>query len=61
LLLDWLVANAWQQCASDPCIYIFRTGLVFAMIALYVDEIPAARNDPAWMASFNSILALGSK
>jgi hypothetical protein len=38
LLRDWLVANGWQQCVSDPCIYIFRTGPVFAMIALYVDN-----------------------
>jgi hypothetical protein len=41
----WHVDNGWQQCISDPCIYIFRAGHVFAMIALYVDDIPAARND----------------
>jgi hypothetical protein len=42
---DWLVNTGWQQCVSDPCIYIFRTGSVFAMTALYVDDIPAACND----------------
>jgi ATP-binding cassette subfamily B (MDR/TAP) protein 1 len=47
LLRDWLVSNGWQQCFSDPCIYIFRTGSVFAMIAMYVDDIPAACNDMA--------------
>jgi hypothetical protein len=41
LLRDKLVENGRQQCISDPCIYIFRTGTVFAMIAIYVDDIPA--------------------
>ena len=41
------VDNGWQQCVSDPCIYIFRIGPIFAMIALYVDDIPAACNDTA--------------
>jgi hypothetical protein len=26
LLRAWLVNNGWQQCRSDPCIYIFRAG-----------------------------------
>jgi hypothetical protein len=45
LLRAWLVDHGWQQCVSDPCIYIFRTGHVFAMIVFYVDDIPAACND----------------
>jgi hypothetical protein len=46
LLRGWLVDHGWQQCVSDPCIYIFRAGHVdFAIIALYVDDIPAACND----------------
>jgi hypothetical protein len=45
LLRAWLVDNGWQQCVSDPCIYIFRAGHVFAMIGLYVDDIPATYND----------------
>jgi hypothetical protein len=56
LLRAWLVDNGWQQCVSDSCIYIFRTGHVFAMIVLYVDDIPAACNDPAWLASFKAKL-----
>jgi hypothetical protein len=56
LLRDWLVNTRLQQCVSDPCIYIFRTGSVFAMIALYVDDIPAACNDTAWLASFKARL-----
>jgi hypothetical protein len=56
LLRAWLVDHGWQQCVSDPCIYIFRTGHVFAMIALYVDDIPAACNDLAWLASFKAQL-----
>jgi hypothetical protein len=44
---------------SDPCIYIFRTGHVFAMIAMYVDDIPAACNDATWLASFKA--QLGSR
>jgi hypothetical protein len=56
LLRASLVDHAWQQCVSDPCIYIFRTGHVFAMIALYVDDIPTACNDTAWLASFKAQL-----
>jgi hypothetical protein len=56
LLRSWLVDHGWQQCVSDPYIYIFRTGYVFAMIALYVDDIPAACNDATWLASFKAQL-----
>jgi hypothetical protein len=57
LLRAWLVDNGWQQCASDPCIYIFRAGHVFAMIALYyVDDIPAACNDATCLTSFKAQL-----
>jgi hypothetical protein len=41
---------------SNPCIYIFRTGHVFAMIAMYVDDTPAACNDATWLASFKAQL-----
>jgi hypothetical protein len=40
----------------DPCIYTFRTGDMFVMIALYVDDIPAACNDVAWMQAFKVTL-----
>jgi hypothetical protein len=56
LLRAWLAEHGWQQCVSDPCIYIFRTGHVFAMIALYVDDIHAACNYTAWLASFKAKL-----
>jgi hypothetical protein len=56
LLRAWLVDNGWQQCVSDPCIYVFRAGHVFAMIALYVDDIPAAYNDASWLTSFKAKL-----
>jgi hypothetical protein len=56
LLRDWLVNTGWRQCISDPCIYIFRTGSVFAIIALYVDDIPAACNNTTWLASFKAHL-----
>jgi hypothetical protein len=56
LLRAWLVDNGWQQCIYGPCIYIFRTGHVLAMIALYVDDIPAACNDATWLASFKAQL-----
>jgi hypothetical protein len=56
LLRAWLVDNGWQQCVSDPYIYVFRAGHVFAMIALYVDDIPAANNDPSWLTSFKAKL-----
>jgi hypothetical protein len=56
LLRAWLVDHWWQQCVSDPRIYIFRTGHVFAMAALYVDDIPAACNDATCLASFKAEL-----
>jgi hypothetical protein len=61
LLRAWLVDNGWQQCVSDPCIYIFRVGHVFAMITLYVDDIPAACNDAKWLISFKARLGAGFK
>jgi hypothetical protein len=56
LLRAWLVNHGWQQCVSDPCIDVSRTGPVFATIAFYVDDIPAAYNDAAWLASFKAQL-----
>jgi hypothetical protein len=35
---------------------MFRTGYVFAMIAMYVDDVPAACNDATWLASFKAQL-----
>jgi hypothetical protein len=56
LFRSWLVDHGWQQRVSDSCIDIFRTGHVFAMIALYVDDILAACNDTAWLVSFKAQL-----
>jgi hypothetical protein len=42
LLRALLVDNGWQKSISDQCIYTFRAGSIFAMIALYVDDNPAA-------------------
>jgi hypothetical protein len=56
LLRAWLADHGWQQCVSDPCIHIFRTGHVFAIIAQCVDDIPAAFNDATWIASFKARL-----
>jgi hypothetical protein len=61
LLRAWLVDHGWQKCVSDPCIYIFRTGHVFAIIALYVDDIPAACKDATWLASFKAQLGVRFK
>jgi hypothetical protein len=52
----WLVDNGWQQFVSNPCIYVFRAGQVFAMIAVYVDDIPAACNDASWLISLKAEL-----
>jgi hypothetical protein len=41
----------------DPCIYTFRIGDIFAIIALYVDDIPAACSDTTWMQAFKATLA----
>jgi hypothetical protein len=56
LLRDWLVEHGWQHFISGPCIYFFRAGTIFAMIALYVDDIPAACNDATWLTSFKARL-----
>jgi hypothetical protein len=61
LLRAWLVDNGWQQCVSDPCVYIFRAGHVFAMIALYVDDIPVTCNDASWLTSFKAQLGVRFK
>jgi hypothetical protein len=55
-LREWLVEKGWKYCMFDPCIYTFRTGDIFAMIALYVDDIPAACNDTTWMHAFKATL-----
>jgi hypothetical protein len=52
MLQDWLVDHGWQQCKSEPCIYIIKTGTIFAMIALYANDISAKCNDIAWMTAF---------
>jgi hypothetical protein len=56
LLRDLLVEQGWKQCMSDPCISIFRTSDILAMIALYVDDIPVACNDTTWMHAFKATL-----
>jgi hypothetical protein len=56
LLHAWLVDHGWQQRVSNPCTYVFRTGPVFAMIALYVDDILKACNDAAWLTWFKAQL-----
>jgi hypothetical protein len=54
LMRALLVDNGWRQWISDPCIYIFRAGNIFAMIAHYADDIPAACHDATWLTSFNA-------
>jgi hypothetical protein len=41
---------------SDPCIYIFEADGVFAMIALYVDDIPVACNNTTWQVAFTALV-----
>jgi hypothetical protein len=41
---------------SDPCIYIFEADGVFAMIALYVDDILDACNNTAWRVAFTALV-----
>jgi hypothetical protein len=40
----------------DPCIYIFEADGVFAMIALYFDDIPVASNNVAWRVAFTTLV-----
>jgi hypothetical protein len=56
LLRDWLVSHGWRQLMSDPCIYIFEADGVFAMIALYVDDILVACNNTAWRVAFAALV-----
>jgi hypothetical protein len=41
---------------SDPCIYTFRNGNIFAMIELYVADIPIVYNDTPEMQAFKAKL-----
>jgi hypothetical protein len=56
LLRDWLVSQGWRQLISDPCIYIFEADGVFAMIALYLDDIPVSCNNTAWRVAFTALV-----
>jgi hypothetical protein len=56
LLRDWLVSQGWRQLMSDPCIYIYEADGVFAMIALYVDDIPVACNNTYWRVAFTALV-----
>jgi hypothetical protein len=56
LLLDGLVSQGWRQLMSYPCIYIFEADGVFAMIALYVDDIPMACNNTSWRVAFTALV-----
>jgi hypothetical protein len=40
----------------DQCIYIFEADGVFAMIALYVDDIPVACKNTAWRVAFTALV-----
>jgi hypothetical protein len=53
LLREWLLLQGWTQCKSDPCIYVAG---VFAMIGVYVDDLPLACNNPTWVSKFKSTL-----
>jgi hypothetical protein len=53
MLRDWKVDKWWQECI---CIFVFRTGGIFTMIVLYVDDIPAACNYTSWLALFKARL-----
>jgi hypothetical protein len=55
LLRDLFVSKGWRQLMSDPCIYIFEANGVFAMIALYVDDIHVACNNTAWRVAFTAL------
>jgi hypothetical protein len=54
-LRDKLVSLGSRQLMSDPCIHIFEANGVFAMIALYVDNIPVACNNTAWWVAFTAL------
>jgi hypothetical protein len=56
LLCDSLVSQGWRQLMSNPCIYIFEANGVFAMIALYVDDIHVACNNNAWRVAFTALV-----
>jgi hypothetical protein len=53
LLRDWLISHGWTQIMSEPCIYVYRQGCIFAMICIYVDDLPPACNNPRglWSSS----------
>jgi hypothetical protein len=55
-LRHWLVSHGWRQLMSDPCIYIFEANGIFAMIALYVHDIPLACNNTSWRVALTALV-----
>ena len=55
-LNSWLNTYGWSCCTSEPCLYVFRNGDVFALPLVYVDDIIFRTNNEAWKMSFFSEL-----
>jgi hypothetical protein len=56
LLRDWLVSHGLRQLMSSSCICIFEADGVFAMIALYVDDILVTCNNTTWRVAFTALV-----
>jgi hypothetical protein len=41
---------------SEPCIYVYRQDGIFAMIGIYVDDLPLACNNTQWFVEFKRTL-----
>jgi hypothetical protein len=56
LLRDLLISNGWTQLQSEPCIYIYRHDGIFAMLGIYVDDLPLACNNTQWVVEIKRTL-----
>lgn len=45
MLSEWLIAYGFEQCFSEPCLYILRVGTYFVILATYVDDVPMGSNN----------------
>jgi hypothetical protein len=51
------VSHGWTQLMSEPCIYyVYGQDGIFAMIGIYVDDLPLARKSTQWVVEFKRTL-----
>ena len=57
LLNDYLQKTEYQQCPSDPCVYWKRVGSAVIIIAIHVDDLIIASNEPQMLKREKEVLS----